>query len=96
MTKNERLALSNFKRFKESRLYDLTDCYESFSARKYEAWEYCKNLMAEKNGWSLKIVSYNGFQFTAGFIFDEDGKRKFMYITKSVNAVCECPIEYMC
>lgn len=53
--------------------------YDRHSAYKDQAWERCKDIMQERNGNSLRVVSYNGFIFTAAFVTDTD----FYVITKA-------------
>ena len=62
---------------------ELRHVYGRPSFRKEDAWDFCKMLCGEYNGSNLRIISHNGFQFTAGFIYEEEGEKKFMYITKS-------------
>ena len=45
--------------------------------------------MYKFNGYGLKVISANGYQFTAGFMFEEDGKTMFMYISKSHDIAVE-------
>lgn len=80
MTKANEAILRSYIR---SNKHTLWDCYESFSSKKRSAWEYCENLMNKYNGYGLKVISSNGWMFTAGFLFTEDGKDYLMYITKS-------------
>lgn len=65
--------------------YRLEDCYARYSTAKSHAWDYCVNLMMKFDGWGLKVVSYNGWVFTAGFEYadPETGVISFMYITPS-------------
>lgn len=61
--------------------YSLYDAYGSFSKKKAEAWEYCKKLKEKYDGKGLKVIGANSNFFSAGFLYEEDGKKKFMYIT---------------
>ena len=69
----------------------LDEVYGRYSAKKKEAFEYCRNLMMKYNGWGLKILSYNTFMFTAGFEFtdEETGAINIMYITPSKDKAVE-------
>lgn len=78
-----------YERYMRSTAYSLYDVYDSFSKSKSDAWEYCRKLCMEKRGGWLKIISANTFQFTAGFEYEENGKRMFMYITKTSDTACE-------
>lgn len=86
---NRRLALRNYDAYNRSTHYELYDVYGRYSAAKAKAWDYCKELMYKFNGYGLKVISANGYQFTAGFMFEEDGKTMFMYISKSPDIAVE-------
>ena len=62
-----------YEAYKRSNMYSLYDAYGRFSKSKADAWEYCRKLCFEKRGGWLKVITANTFQFTAGFVFDEDG-----------------------
>lgn len=68
--------------YNESNLYSLSNCYLKASDNKESAYDYCVNLMQKYNGENLRIISYNTFSFSAGFIGEYNGKRAFFYITK--------------
>jgi len=82
MNKKMQANYRNYLRSSDTNLYDV---YKSHSLAKSRAWEYCKNLCAEKNGRNLKIVTYNDMMFTAGFEFSdpETGELCYMHITKT-------------
>lgn len=65
--------------------YSLFDAYKNVSREKFRAWEHCEVLCKENDGWDLKVISYNSFQFTAGFEFTnpETGAVSLCIITKS-------------
>lgn len=90
MTNTEkRQALAHYESYKRSSAITLRDVYGSWSKAKENAYEYCRNLMAEKNGHGFRIISANGWMFTAGFMFEEDGKQMFMYISKTKDVAVE-------
>lgn len=82
MTAQERRAKKKIVDYEMSDKHNLWDAYGSFSEGKRDAWEYCQKLCKEKNGSGLKVIGSNTSFFTAGFVFEEDGQKKFMYITK--------------
>ena len=86
---DKRKALAHYDAYKRSSSYELYDVYGSYSAAKARAWDQCKELMKDHDGYGLKIVSANGYQFTAGFMFEEDGKEMFMYISKAHDIAVE-------
>ena len=65
----------------------LSDVYGHYSTAKDNAYNYCVNLMKKFEGNDLRIISYNTFRFSAGFIFEvldsetNEVKRAFCYIT---------------
>ena len=86
---DRRLALRNYDAYKRSTKYSLYDAYGTFSRAKAEAWEYCENLMKEYDGYGLKVISHNGYKFTAGFMFEWDNCQMFMYISRSYDIAVE-------
>lgn len=90
MTTEQRRSKRKIKDYNWSDMYSLWDAYNSFSQAKEKAWEYCKELCAKHGGRGLKAIGANSSFFSAGFIFDgDDGKQKFMYITKNYDVVCD-------
>ena len=87
--RDRRLAMSHYEDYKRSTYYSLRDVYGSYSRAKEEAWEYCKELMYKFSGYGLKVISYSRYLFTAGFMFEEDGKQMFMYISPSRDIAIE-------
>lgn len=87
MTRKELEA--NYKRYQNSSMYSLYDAYGRPSQKKYDAWKRCEVFCKECGGESLKVISYNTYVFTAGFVFVKDGKRMFMLITPSTNREIE-------
>lgn len=60
----------------------LYDAYKNPSREKEKAWEYCRDLCNEKNGYDLSVIGNNTFAFSAGFRFmDDNNKEHFVYIT---------------
>lgn len=83
-TQNLRGAFSNYQKSGCSNLYGL---YNSFSYAKARAWTYCEDLCHKFNGYDLKAISGNTFNFSAGFVFqNEQGQEVFCYITKTKNS----------
>lgn len=63
----------------------ITEAYGRPSQAKKDAWDYCVGLCKEHNGKNLTVVGKTCDIFTAGFTFEEDGKRFLCYITPSNN-----------
>lgn len=74
-----------YDRWERSSDCELYHVYGSFSQDKAKAWEYCKELEAKFTGTGLRIISHNGWKFSAGFtgVDPDTGEVMFMYITKS-------------
>ena len=84
MTKMTKKQKYQYYAYLNSPYYDLDDAYKSgASTAKWRAWRYCKDLCEQKNGWGLRVVSKNTYQFTAGFLFKEDDKLMYMHITST-------------
>lgn len=79
MNKTMRFA---YKDYLESDMLDLRDAYKTCSTKKHQAWTNCKDVMESYGGRDLRVIRANTFAFSAGFVFEEDGVKKFAYITK--------------
>ena len=89
MTKQQ--IKSILERHNKSNNYSLDDCYTNYSVYKARAMAYCYKLFQEKNGYEFKILGYNCNTFSVGFYFnDEQGVKKFMYITKAYDRILDC------
>ncbi|MBQ1296758.1 MAG: hypothetical protein IIY21_22125 [Clostridiales bacterium] len=86
MNKRDRKIVEAYEWSDKGSLYG---AYRSFSQRKAEAWEYCERLYKEKGGHGLKVIGANSSFFSAGFMFEEDGRKKLMYITKGDDRVID-------
>ena len=80
MTKADRCIVDSYNRAYKTKL---SECYGTFSNKKYDAWEHCRDMMSRLGGQDIRIISHNGYQFTVGFKFEEDGHKYLMYISKS-------------
>lgn len=76
-------------RYHMSDKLNLWMAYSSFSREKARAWDYCEYLCKEKGGTGLKVIGANSSFFSAGFMFEEDGHEKFMYITHGGDRVID-------
>ena len=80
---------NQFEYYAKSQNHTLRDVYGSYSYQKEKAMNYCQELMKKYNGYGLKIISFNTFQFSVGFIAylpDEktrEVKQAFCYITRN-------------
>ena len=70
-----------YRKYKISDNQCLADCYRSCSNEKQKAYEYCIRKEIEYCGYNGRIVGYNTFSFTFGFIGEINGKEAFFYIT---------------
>lgn len=67
----------------------LNECYNSYSIKKQQAYNYCLKTLTNYKGVDIRIVSHNCQMFSVGFIGNIfDGKtgtirKAFFYITKS-------------
>lgn len=67
----------------------LYEIYSNFSENKYCALEYCKALMAKKQGWNPCFCGHNSMTFTYAFLFIENDKLYLAYITKDNDYMIE-------
>ena len=73
---------------------ELHEVYPSgYSAEKGRALKQCKEWCAEMNGERFRIVSHNGWAFTAGWTYvdKETGKKMFRYETAKNSYIWEIP-----
>lgn len=62
----------------------LSAVYGRYSEAKAKAFDYCRRLCSDLDGWGLRITSYNTMIFTVGFYFvNEFGVVCMAYITPS-------------
>ena len=86
---NTKTLKNAYANYQQSNNYTLRDCYVSYSYAKEKVFNYCKELCDKYNGNGLKIISYNTFGFSCGFIGLVDNKKAFVYITKDYNRYLE-------
>lgn len=69
--------------YRLSNMDELYKAYERASQAKWNAWENCKRLCREYDGWGLKVIGKNCHFFSAGFLFtdEETGVVRIMKIT---------------
>lgn len=61
----------------------LFECYARPSSAKVQAYEYCNRMYRLYDGSDFRILSYNTFNFTVGFVGTINGKKAFFYITST-------------
>ena len=49
----------------------LADCYDSYSSKKGRAEYLCREQMKKENGHGFRILSFNTFGFTCGWMSNE-------------------------
>lgn len=76
---------------RDSALTNLNQCYQSWSDDKESAWKDCLEKKVDLNGFDMKINTFNGWMFTASFLFiDPDtGVLRLYTITKYCDYVCD-------
>ena len=85
----KRTALNHYSAYKRSTTYSLDSAYGTDSSAKARAWRYCEDLMNQYDGYGLKVIGHNYHTFSAGFMFEQDGKEMFMYITHARDTAVE-------
>lgn len=82
--KKQEMAKYVSRQYDWSNMDELYKAYNTCSAEKWKAWEHCKELCHKYDGWGLKVLGANTYQFSAGFLFNDDiGEVKIMKITAS-------------
>ena len=91
MTNTKKNAQNALTAWKKSTLVNLTDAYKKPSAAKSHIWNTCRENMAACGGWGLRIISYNTFMFTCGFLFTdpETGVIKFKHFTPTYTTIID-------
>lgn len=76
-----------YQRYTYSDDTQLMDVYGRYSDKKARAYAYCRNLMLKYDGYDFRIISYNTFMFTCGFMFRDPATDEltFAYITPTYN-----------
>ena len=57
--------------YNNSTNYTLSECYGRYSCDKARAERECREMKARENGQGFKIMSYNSFGFTCGWLVAE-------------------------
>ena len=86
-----KVAKSHYPDYLRATATTLSQVYGKYSKAKANAYDYCLSLCNSLGGHDLKIISKSVYEFTVGFLFNdqETGKEMFAYITKSHNSYCE-------
>lgn len=87
-----RSAKNHIGKYEVSEMYSIRHAYNKPSYAKRLAWLHCYAECDRYNGHDLKIISFNTFNFTAGFLYEdsETGVVMFRYISPSF----EISVEY--
>lgn len=57
--------------YKASKYYNLSDVYARPSTSKIQAYDKCLMEMCEMDGYEMRILTFNTFQFTCAYRYDE-------------------------
>lgn len=49
----------------------LSQCYDSWSTDKDNAFDYCRTDCRKNHGYRFRILSHNGFMFTCAYLYDK-------------------------
>lgn len=87
--KASKIALAHYESYLKSNDRELYQVYNNYSRNKEYAFERCRSLMYDLEGYGLRIISSNSMQFTVGFEFqDTSGSPMFAYITRDYDRYC--------
>ena len=87
--KSTKLGQSILDKYENYEGVTLWEVYGHHSERKESALRWCKNRMAELQGFGFVITSHNTHQFTCAFEFYHNGKICLAYFTVSNNYFIE-------
>lgn len=82
LTRANKQLKNVYRSYERSDYYTLNDLYKNASYYKQKAYNYCRDLYRQLNGFDFKIIGGNCMTFSVGFKFYEDNKTYFAYITK--------------
>lgn len=80
-TRNTKELRAQYQKYLLSNIVTLHDAYNKYSNKKELAYNDCINLMNSLNGENFTIISYNAWMFTCGFIYKNNDKLYFVYIS---------------
>ena len=87
--KGSKIALAHHDAYLHSNDRELYHVYNNYSRDKEYAFERCRSLMYDLEGYGLTIISSNSMQFTVGFEFEDvSGRLMFAYITRDYDRYC--------
>lgn len=70
----------------KSDLYYLTDCYERPSIEKQLGYDVCwKKFCANDNAIDFRVISYNTFQFTVGWLYSREDGLVMLHVETAYN-----------
>jgi len=88
-SQNLRAARCAYSSWLNSKTYTLYHVYADPSMNKERAYDYCLEKLRLYNGEDFKIITYNTFIFTVGFVFTDvqTDEEMFYYITPNYNII---------
>lgn len=91
MTRNEKVAKANISAYDKSEMFRIEDAYKTPSPAKHSAFFDILYEMVNNAGWGLKVITYNTFMFTCGYLFadKETGVIKFKYFTPNHTTIVD-------
>lgn len=88
-TKKEESYINSFANARYNSVYE---AYVKPSENKIQIEETIKRCMDERNGYSYRVFSKNGFRFSCGYYFIKNGLQYLMVYTPSYWGI-EIPLE---
>lgn len=72
-----------YRAYCNSNMTNLYDLYKQPSTYKFRAYNYCRDMYNNYNGYDFRIIGGNCQAFSVGFKYkNKNGKEMFVYITK--------------
>ena len=72
--------------YEHSKFYDIRECYEHPSTAKIDAEFYCYNKMNSQAGFGFRIMSYNSFSFTCGWLTEGENGVQTLHVETASNS----------
>lgn len=90
-TSTNKEAYNIWKRYINSKVFGVHNAYTSCSYHKEDAENNIIREMVDNNGYCYRIISYNGFMFTCGYMKDTENGQVLVYHTKTkrVEILCD-------
>ena len=67
------------QRYTESTIHNIYEIYQKHDSKKFNRWHNAMRKMNELDGWGLKVIDYNSYNFSCAFLFLTPDKKTKLY-----------------